>query len=663
MTVSRREFFKAAPVSLVAAATNAEAAEKAIQEGGLINIVALRASLPRLFTGLGLEIIIELVQNAQRAGSKNCDFHAGEGVAGRRWFSVEDDGKGLDGSDESFRKLLAIGDSDWDAEVMRDQSPLGFGIQSLLANKAVETVRIFGGGRQITIERNKWWNEPEYYQNWRSYLIDSRVKLPGEGIKLLITYDGESELFPEVSRLTRSLVGYKDLLRISCNGNQLLDKIPAEVEPTFVTSYLGNRVEVRLSGSRQRSEPCSVLDINWYGQMVYEPLGLMSPQDASKADNVWTSGPPFVTFVVRQGSPLNLLSPTRRGVIKDSAWYDFLNFLQDAVLAWVNAQSRIDAKTLLLALSFLGGRAAEVKWVLLDVALRYSKEWCSDDVFLVRHKDDVSDLILVRDVAAVHFLLGEEEAAKPEPVVETAGPYDAPVTTKTDVLYSSNYSQPLVSVLESCRVDFAKKICIPRFSYQKDLVPLQVLVVQLGNEAPREKFNFAPSLFVFGRSRAAWMVDRGDDYEPEDAACRKAIARRGFDMPDLSLVYQDAAYHVENAEGFVSCAFEQLEEQDWWPLLMLFWDPNLEDDNGSSSGEQETWFRQSVSQELHVLFGDGAARVNHSNTIEHLLRVLEIPKSVDTVRVVRGEDDRIVGFGVFNMDGSERIIDLVDCGD
>ena len=64
--MERREFFVTAPAAAAAVLGQPESASV---EAGLLDADAVRASLPRLFSGSWDEIIGELLQNSQRAGA------------------------------------------------------------------------------------------------------------------------------------------------------------------------------------------------------------------------------------------------------------------------------------------------------------------------------------------------------------------------------------------------------------------------------------------------------------------------------------------------------------------------------------------------------------------------------------------------------------------
>ena len=73
----------------------------------------------RLFKGTLAGRVIEILQNARRAGATQVDITNEEG-----WVMVRDNGEGI----EDFSKLLDMGGSDWGEGVERSEDPAGVGL-------------------------------------------------------------------------------------------------------------------------------------------------------------------------------------------------------------------------------------------------------------------------------------------------------------------------------------------------------------------------------------------------------------------------------------------------------------------------------------------------------------------------------------------------------
>ena len=101
----------------------------------------------RLFTGTAEGRIIEILQNARRAGAKEVRISNKDGHV-----TIEDNGSGI----EDFQKLLDLGGSGWDEKLEAGEDPAGVGLFSL----APKEVTITSGDRQIVIDKDGWTGRP-----------------------------------------------------------------------------------------------------------------------------------------------------------------------------------------------------------------------------------------------------------------------------------------------------------------------------------------------------------------------------------------------------------------------------------------------------------------------------------------------------------------------
>ncbi len=101
----------------------------------------------RLFTGTAEGRVIEILQNARRAGAKEVRISNKDGFV-----TVEDNGAGI----EDFAKLLDLGGSGWDEKLEAGEDPAGVGLFSL----APKEVTITSGDRQIIIDKDGWTGKP-----------------------------------------------------------------------------------------------------------------------------------------------------------------------------------------------------------------------------------------------------------------------------------------------------------------------------------------------------------------------------------------------------------------------------------------------------------------------------------------------------------------------
>ncbi len=100
----------------------------------------------RLFTGSMEGRIIEILQNARRAGATEVLISNKDGE-----ITVADNGSGID----DFQKLLDLGGSGWDEKLEAGEDPAGVGLFSLAPRK----VTIISGSRQTVIDKDGWTGE------------------------------------------------------------------------------------------------------------------------------------------------------------------------------------------------------------------------------------------------------------------------------------------------------------------------------------------------------------------------------------------------------------------------------------------------------------------------------------------------------------------------
>jgi hypothetical protein len=97
----------------------------------------------RLFVGSAEGRIIEILQNARRAGATEVRITNKGGFV-----TVEDNGSGI----EDFQKLLDLGGSGWDEKLEAGEDPAGVGLFSLAPIKVV----IVSGNRRTVIDKEGW---------------------------------------------------------------------------------------------------------------------------------------------------------------------------------------------------------------------------------------------------------------------------------------------------------------------------------------------------------------------------------------------------------------------------------------------------------------------------------------------------------------------------
>jgi hypothetical protein len=107
----------------------------------------LLSKADRLFTGTLDGRIIEILQNARRAGATEVAITNEKGLV-----TVRDNGSGI----EDFSKLLDLGDSDWDQAMEDAEDPAGVGVFCLAPRK----VTICSNEKKIVIGKRGWTGKP-----------------------------------------------------------------------------------------------------------------------------------------------------------------------------------------------------------------------------------------------------------------------------------------------------------------------------------------------------------------------------------------------------------------------------------------------------------------------------------------------------------------------
>ncbi|MEP7341675.1 MAG: hypothetical protein ABI977_28340 [Acidobacteriota bacterium] len=284
----------------------------------LINPMRLRLGIKRAFTGDISEILSELFQNSQRAGARNVQI-----ITDDRGFIYQDDGRGLR-NEADFEAIVKLGESGWDQRVEEEQQPMGLGIHSLLAHEKVEAVSFTSNMLSLKLDANRWWTNEQYAVNWRENL--NRISFPAPGMNIGITCSKEL-----IEKLVGVLIGnprvtcspaqgYYDLLNITLNDTAINTKIHGAalpMVPLIEADYQNNRLVIGLHDKSGYSTTTG-LWINWFGQMIEVPH--------HSHFNAYLE--------VRRGRPVNPMAPSRRGIIKDQALQDLLNFIRDALAGY-----------------------------------------------------------------------------------------------------------------------------------------------------------------------------------------------------------------------------------------------------------------------------------------------------------------------------------------
>lgn len=368
----------------------------------LVDPETIRKSIKRIFSNTANEILGELLQNSQRAKAKNVTINTTT-----TGFSYRDDGTGLQNGIESFHTLLAMAKSYFDNSTIVDQDPMGLGIHALLAHDLVSSVTFLSGNLALDIETSLWWEDTSYYKSWHERVVASP---PATGFQIEVVCG--KRLATEISGVLTSrnaaplnsrtkvsdiaiscIAGYKDILKITFNGNVIDTRVPSWCSPGTVLyqgTYEGSEVTIGTSSVYEGLRSCVV----WYGQII--------PIDMSEF-----TGYGHLTFklVVTAGHPVNPMSPSRRGIVFDTRFHEFVAWCKEEVFRkYLETRSVQSNPEYLLSLFKIDNeRASETlptylanelsKFSESDWERRSSpKSTCSEDIVL--RYDDKAPIIL-----------------------------------------------------------------------------------------------------------------------------------------------------------------------------------------------------------------------------------------------------------------------------
>lgn len=292
----------------------------------LVNPDRVRSSIRRLFDNSLAQIVGEILQNSQRSlATKVAITTTDDG------FIIQDDGHGILNGVDGFYTLLKIAESAFETPTLSDQDPMGLGICSLLAHDKVSLVTFASGKLSISIDTSRWWWDEPYYKTWRERLVSLDESVGG----FRITASCHPDMIKELNKLflpstyysdSHPVIqgqGYYDILSITLNGNSVETGNPSWTRisvPLVKTEYKGSSLEVGFAGdARNSSELWS--SVNFYGQII--PVQ-------------FRPGSRFKFYLhVRRGRPVNPLSPTRDGLIRDTAYTEFMQHVKDLIFAYL----------------------------------------------------------------------------------------------------------------------------------------------------------------------------------------------------------------------------------------------------------------------------------------------------------------------------------------
>jgi len=250
----------------------------------------------RLFTGTLNGRIIELLQNARRAGATNVAITNKGG-----WVTVKDNGHGID----DFAKLLDLGGSGWDETCEESEDPAGVGIFCL----APREVTIRSKGKSVTITKEGWTIAPTE--------VRSDPKPVRKGT--ILCFQDEPWVMENVA-INAVFSG----MQVSVNGKRC-PKLPFVSMQAIHLPELGCRIEVREAGQTDHwHDVCRRAGwaghnglLNFHGQYVTFKHHLVSEQ-----------GLHYLVDLTDEPTHIRLMLPARTRLVENNAYKQLLEAIE-----------------------------------------------------------------------------------------------------------------------------------------------------------------------------------------------------------------------------------------------------------------------------------------------------------------------------------------------
>jgi hypothetical protein len=239
----------------------------------------LLEKVDRFFTGTLTGRVIEILQNARRAGATCVKITNAKG-----WVTVRDNGRGIG----DFSRLLDMGGSGWGEGVEKSEDPAGVGLFCL----APREVRIRSRGRAVTINKAGWTGE----------LVEVKgAPSPRAGTVLKFQDEPWSLATVEMNAVFSGL-------KVTVDG-KACDRSPFVSDGAIEHPDLGCRIEVHEGGSLGRWRSDGNVLVNFHGQVVafeYRPVEKHHPY--------------FLVNMTGAPTGIRLMLPARTRLVENEAF-------------------------------------------------------------------------------------------------------------------------------------------------------------------------------------------------------------------------------------------------------------------------------------------------------------------------------------------------------
>ena len=303
-----------------------------------VNGEAILSRVSRMFDNTPESIMLELAQNARRAGATEIVFDVSE----EDRIAISHDGKPFD----DFNVLFSLGDSGWDDEGIKSEDPAGCGffIATIFDSITVNSRAKEGGFYSITFGRDELLKQGSTRPVSHVTAVDMeegvnvRLILEGKHNINYYNFDRVATHFPVPMRLkdadkeSKLCVGY--LCKIDDEENKrkhLVDRVVNNVR--FIILEMSQAREYGVSFYRYNTD--NIL-FNYHGHHTYSPSGLLANdvlfRNATGSDKM-------MLIVPQAGSDIRMVLPARNNIVKDDAFKRLCVDTKNVIIDYINSLS------------------------------------------------------------------------------------------------------------------------------------------------------------------------------------------------------------------------------------------------------------------------------------------------------------------------------------
>jgi hypothetical protein len=250
----------------------------------------------RLFNNSHNQVLVELLQNARRAGATLVTVTTKKITDRSTEIAFTDNGSGI----ADYEQLLSLGESGWKKEVDQVEDPAGMGLFSLVHSGVIVRSR----GREVAIPREAFLGEETVE------VVDQKTADPEVGTTLIFTRDASED---EIKRALGNVVRYGST-PVTLNGTEL----PREdflADAVLIKEVEGVRIGVLMSHHINVDRDW----VNFHGMVISAPwradLGSILLDEKGESTLMV-----YARVDVVSTSSLHLKLPDRAAVVQDEAY-------------------------------------------------------------------------------------------------------------------------------------------------------------------------------------------------------------------------------------------------------------------------------------------------------------------------------------------------------